>query len=123
MRPLEETITVLSAKLLALDPGPLAELRRMEPGGRRYTLAGTEPHGHGTSWLAFQRRLDEPRQTRWLRHLFDATGGGMDDAERGAAKGRGDGCGFGAAVDSRCSCLRACRSIGRQGASAERRRS
>jgi len=33
MRPLEETIAVLSAKLLALDPGPLAELRRMEPDG------------------------------------------------------------------------------------------
>jgi len=33
MRPLEETIAVLSAKLLALDPGPLSELRRMEPDG------------------------------------------------------------------------------------------
>jgi CRISPR system Cascade subunit CasB len=33
MRPLEETIAVLSAKLLALDPGPLAELRRMELDG------------------------------------------------------------------------------------------
>ena len=31
MRSLEETITALSAKLLALDSGPLAELRRMDP--------------------------------------------------------------------------------------------
>ena len=30
---LDETITTLSSKLLALDPGPLAELRRMEPDG------------------------------------------------------------------------------------------
>jgi CRISPR system Cascade subunit CasB len=33
MKPLEETIAVLSAKLLTLDSGPLAELRRMEPEG------------------------------------------------------------------------------------------
>jgi CRISPR system Cascade subunit CasB len=33
MRPLEETIAVLSAKLLLLAPGPLSELRRMEPDG------------------------------------------------------------------------------------------
>ena len=33
MKSLEETIAALSAKLLALDPGPLAELRRMEPEG------------------------------------------------------------------------------------------
>ena len=33
MRSLEETITALSANLLALDSGPLAELRRMEPDG------------------------------------------------------------------------------------------
>lgn len=31
MPTLEETIESLSAKLLSLDPGPLAELRRMEP--------------------------------------------------------------------------------------------
>jgi CRISPR system Cascade subunit CasB len=30
MKSLEETIAALSAKLLALDPGPLAQLRRME---------------------------------------------------------------------------------------------
>jgi len=33
MRPLEETIAILSAKLLTLDPGPLSELRRLEPDG------------------------------------------------------------------------------------------
>lgn len=33
MSSLEETIESISATLLALDPGPLAELRRMEPGG------------------------------------------------------------------------------------------
>jgi hypothetical protein len=33
MKSLEETIAVLSAKLLSLAPGPLAELRRMEPDG------------------------------------------------------------------------------------------
>lgn len=31
MQTLEETIESISAKILALDPGPLAELRRMEP--------------------------------------------------------------------------------------------
>ena len=30
---LDETIATLSSKLLALDTGPLAELRRMEPDG------------------------------------------------------------------------------------------
>lgn len=33
MPTLEETIESISAKLLSLDPGPLAELRRMEPDG------------------------------------------------------------------------------------------
>ncbi len=33
MQTLEETIESISAKILALDPGPLAELRRMEPDG------------------------------------------------------------------------------------------
>jgi len=33
MRSLEGTITALSKRLLELGPGPLAELRRMEPGG------------------------------------------------------------------------------------------
>ncbi|AWK85839.1 type I-E CRISPR-associated protein Cse2/CasB [Azospirillum thermophilum] len=33
MPPLNETVTAISARLLHLDPGPLAELRRMEPDG------------------------------------------------------------------------------------------
>ena len=33
MPSLDETIATVSQRLLALDPGPLAELRRMDPDG------------------------------------------------------------------------------------------
>jgi CRISPR system Cascade subunit CasB len=58
MRTLEETIASLSAGLLALDPGPLAGLRRMEPGD-----AGAAAYWRLASEYGF---LDAPADI-WMR--------------------------------------------------------
>ena len=58
MLSLDETIMAVSQRLLGLDPGPLAELRRMEPGGP----------GTPIFWrLAAEMRLDDGQREQWMQ--------------------------------------------------------
>ncbi|MGY0833780.1 type I-E CRISPR-associated protein Cse2/CasB [Azospirillum argentinense] len=58
MPSLNDAVTAIAARLLALDPGPLAELRRMEPGG-----AGTPAFWR----LAAERDLPRSKTDAWMR--------------------------------------------------------
>ena len=61
MPPLNDTVTAIAARLLSLDPGPLAELRRMEPGGPgtpvfwRLAAEHDLPRGKTDAWMRIVR--------------------------------------------------------------------
>ncbi|CAO3382446.1 hypothetical protein [Azospirillum argentinense] len=58
MPPLNDTVAAIATRLLSLDPGPLAELRRMEPGG-----AGTPAFWR----LAAEQDLPQAKTDAWMR--------------------------------------------------------
>jgi CRISPR system Cascade subunit CasB len=60
MLPYDETIATVSQRLLELDPGPLAELRRMEPNS-----AGTPIFWRLAAELGFR----EDQTTQWMQIL------------------------------------------------------